>query len=249
MKATEELMRCAMATDAFLYFLDARAPVTTFNQDFIPGDGKLIILLNKADLAPYDAVALWQKRFRDRFPVFSLSARDKSQCLDTMKKIRKIITRRVLYLMVAGVPNVGKSLFIRNVTGKKIKVGSSPGVTTKVSWLPALDGVHFADTPGILWPRIDGDDMFARLCLIDAIGGRMIDSELAGRWLLRFLEKHAESFARRYGAAISSDPLVNIRNISDRMNIRKEESSRAWEVLIQDFRCGRLGKLVLDEIE
>jgi len=115
-----------------------------------------------------------------------------------------------------------------------------------VTWLRSRSGLNLADTPGILWPRMDDDEIFAKLCLIDAVGGKMADFPLAARWLLSRL-RGTGRLTRRYGMDEEGDQEMNLLRLSDRIG-RSGDVEAACMCVVRDFQAGRLGRLVLDEI-
>ncbi|MDD2717436.1 MAG: 50S ribosome-binding GTPase [Candidatus Wallbacteria bacterium] len=246
MKRTcEEIKKYSQIVDVFLFLMDARAPQTSLYPEFIPDKEKIVLGLNKSDLVDPEAIDKIIKRYKREYRIFPLNSMRRDSCRRLISGVRVDFRKKILYIMVVGLPNVGKSMFIRNLSGKKVKVGAEAGVTTQVSWLSCIEGVRLADTPGVLFPRIESDEVYARLCLINAVGERMMDYEKAGRWLLSFLTSHPERFHQRYGFEPGTAAEENIPGICDRMGL-KPGDEKMFKLMVRDFQQGRFGKLVLD---
>ena len=107
---------------------------------------------------------------------------------------------RPLRVMVLGIPNVGKSTFINKVAGKKAAaVSDRPGVTRGRQWISVDRGLELLDTPGILWPRFDSQEVGELLAVTGAVKDDVLDREtLAANLLIRLRKLYPEAVNARY---------------------------------------------------
>ena len=171
--------------DLVIEILDARAPLSSQNPDIdeLGKNKSRLILLNKADLADERANQRWEEYFKEKgcFVVRtdSRSGADikaihrviEKACQEKMERDRKRgILNRPVRAMVVGIPNVGKSTFINTFAGKACtKTGNRPGVTKGKQWIRLNKKVELLDTPGILWPKFEDQQVGLHLALIGSI--------------------------------------------------------------------------------
>ena len=187
--------------DLVIELVDARAPLASRNPDIdslAAGKGR-VILLNKADLASEKANAVWITYFESQgFQVMKIDARAKATlkqlnaliqeaCKEKIERDRRRgIKNRPIRAMVVGIPNVGKSTFINAFAGKGCtKTGNKPGVTKGKQWIRLNQNLELLDTPGILWPRFENQQVGERLAMIGSINDEILHAdELAAAILI-----------------------------------------------------------------
>lgn len=245
-KALEEIKRVSSVIDAIIYLADSRAPISSINKDLLNYEKPVFILFNKSDKVIRAELSKWKWYYSsigvNCFPVVSIN---KKSAKSALNNIKKTIGKKIVYFLVVGVPNVGKSMFIRNSSGSKIKVGARPGVTSRLSWLKAGNGCYLADTPGILWPRMEADELYYKLCAIEAIGDKMVDHEELFRWLIGYLNEQGKKFKNKYGLDFNNDLEENINKLESKMGKSRQN---VFKTVINDYRKGKLGNIILDEI-
>lgn len=164
------------------------------------------------------------------------------------------ILNRPIRAMVAGIPNVGKSTFINSFAGKACtKTGNKPGVTKGAQWIRLNKQTELLDTPGILWPKFDDQEVGIRLAFLGSVNDEILNlQELAGR-LGAFLTEHfPESLMERYKNIRSDlkaphELLLEIARVRSCLTKGGEpDVERAASLLLEDFRSGRLGKITLE---
>ncbi|HHY04343.1 MAG TPA: ribosome biogenesis GTPase YlqF, partial [Thermoanaerobacterales bacterium] len=173
--------------DTVVELVDARAPMSTHLPDIfqIIGSKRLVVVLNKADLADPNATRLWLNKFRE----LGLTAID----IDTPKRlgIKKLVDMlhetktkgpsshfRPMRCAILGVPNVGKSSLINQLARRKgAKTGDKPGVTKGKMWLKVDRTLELLDTPGILWPKFEEKSTAIKLALIGSIKDELVNIE------------------------------------------------------------------------
>lgn len=252
--------------DVIIELLDARAPFSSCNpliQNIIRFKRKIRIL-NKSDLADPATSKIWLDYFTAQENTIAiLGDKDNKKQRDKIIKICKDLApargtsfEKPLRVMITGIPNVGKSTLINQLTGKKsAKTGDVPAVTKANQRLYVNDTFIIFDTPGMMWQKIRYPQIGYNLAICNSIGRNALDEELIALYLIEFLcaSQYRDTFATRYKLKpehliLSPDELLNTLankrgcimsgGIIDRQKIS--------EIVIQDFRDGRIGKISLE---
>lgn len=154
--------------------------------------------------------------------------------------------------MIVGIPNCGKSTFINTISGKaSTKTGNKPGVTKGKQWIKLNKDIELLDTPGILWPKFEDEQVGTNLALVGSIKDEIIPSEELSLELIAFLTKTYPGVLNdRYHIDESkkdSDILIEIAE--NRKCIKsggEADYEKAAKLLLDEFRSGALGKLTLE---
>ena len=278
-KAKRNMQEDVKLVDLIIELVDARVPFSSRNPDIDKlGQGKArLILMNKTDLADPALSARWKAWFEEKGCfVVQLDARASANmkqvhhvieeaCKEKRERDRRRgILNRPVRAMVVGIPNVGKSTFINTFAGRAAaKTGNKPGVTKGNQWIRLNKNVELLDTPGILWPRFEDQQVGIRLASIGSINDNILNlTELCG-YVIRFMEKHyAGALANRYGIEavdverMAADPAVAyevLGQIAARRGCMgkggEPDLDKAAAVLMDDFRSGRLGRVTLEAPE
>lgn len=205
-KARRMMQENIKLIDLIIELVDARAPLSSRNPDIDDlGKGKArLILLNKADLASERANDAWAAYFREKGCfVVKLDSRSKNgmkevqtviqdACKEKTERDRKRgILNRPVRAMVVGIPNVGKSTFINSFAGRACaKTGNKPGVTKGAQWIRLNKQVELLDTPGILWPKFDDQQVGLRLAMLGSVNDEILNLEELAVELGEFLLAH-----------------------------------------------------------
>lgn len=267
-KARRAMQEDIKLIDLIIELVDARAPMASRNPDIDQlGQGKArLILLNKADLAPESANEAWSRYFKGLgYQVLKIDARTKAglkqihpviqeACREKIERDRRRgILNRPVRAMVAGIPNVGKSTFINSLAGKAAaKTGNRPGVTKGNQWIRLNKQVELLDTPGILWPKFDDPKVGLRLAFLGSVNDEILNKEELAVELIRFLaEKWGGLLAERYGITEEGRGAEELLGeiAAARSCLQKGgeyDLGRAAGLLLDDFRSGRLGRVVLE---
>ena len=249
--------------------VDARIPISSRNPDIDElGKGKSrIILLNKSDLAD----PVWNKKWVEYFSnqgmgVLEINSRTgmgiksiqglvQEVCKEKIERDRKRgIVNRPVRAMVVGIPNVGKSTFINSFAGKACaKTGNKPGVTKGKQWIRLNKGLELLDTPGILWPKFEDQQVGMRLAFIGSMNDEiLIPDELACDLIGAIKELYPKSLQERYEADPAGKPIEILEAVAEsRKCYAKGEQldlGKAAGILIDDFRSGKLGRMTLERI-
>ena len=221
--------------DAVCEILDARIPMASRNPDIdrLAGDKPRIVVLNRTDLADPKATASWRVAFQ----------RQGMTVLETDSRV-----------MVLGIPNVGKSTFINKVARRKAAAaGDRPGVTRGKQWITVDQGLELLDTPGILWPRFDSQEVGELLAITGAIKAEVLDREtLAANFMLRLAKFYPDAVEQRY--KFRPDPACNGFELLEQA-VKKRgflisggeyDLERMAGVLLDEYRGGKLGRITLE---
>ena len=252
--------------------VDARVPLSSRNPDIDDlGAGKArIVLLNKADLADEALNRRWAQWFTERgMHVVKIDARNKGTlkqiqavvqeaCKEKIERDRKRgILNRPIRAMVVGIPNVGKSTFINSFAGKACaKTGNKPGVTKGNQWIRLNKTLELLDTPGILWPKFEDQQVGLKLALIGSINDEILNRDELALELVSFLNRRYPGvLAERYqlenaGDCDTTQVLEQVaRQRSCLAKGGELDLPKAARLLLDDFRSGRLGRITLEEPE
>ncbi|MCJ8342079.1 MAG: ribosome biogenesis GTPase YlqF [Cetobacterium sp.] len=274
MKKTKDMIKENMPLiDIVLEVVDARIPLSSKNPDIpkFAKNKKRIIVINKADLVTKEEINFWKKFFKENNfadEVLELSAetgfnmRALYSIIDKVsaekkarlmaKGLRKVNTR----LMIAGIPNVGKSRLINRIVGKNSAgVGNKPGFTRGKQWIRIKEGLELLDTPGILWPKFESEEVGMNLAITGAIKDEILPiDDVACRLLDKMMEMNMKNILKEKYKLLDEDfdqvTGAIIESIANRMNMRQKGNTlnvqQATYTVLRDYRNGKLGKFGLD---
>lgn len=266
-KAKRQMQEDIKLIDLVIELVDARIPLSSRNPDIDElGKNKArLILMNKADLASDEQTRRWSEYFRNKgFYVVKLDARSKAgmkaindvimeACKEKIERDRRRgIKNRPVRAMVVGIPNVGKSTFINTYAGKACaKTGNKPGVTKGKQWIRLNKNVELLDTPGILWPKFEDQQVGLRLALIGSIKDEILNIDELSLELIRIIQKNYPGIlAARYEIEEEKDAVEVLEQIARNRNCVQKgnelDYSKAALLVIDEFRSGRLGKITLE---
>ena len=254
--------------DAVCEIVDARIPVSSRNPDIdsICGQKPRIIVLNRMDLADPAATKRWKEYFRKRgmavlttdcksrqgIADFTPAAR--TACAEKLERDAARGMNRPLRVMVVGIPNVGKSTLINQISGRKgAKAENRPGVTRGKQWVTVDSGLQLLDTPGILWPKFEDPQVGMMLAFTGAVKEGVIDLEELACRLMELLHKYyPQVLLERY--KVEAEPgtpgyeLLEMAGRNRGFLLRGAEvhTERMAKVLMDEFRSGKLGKFTLE---
>lgn len=266
-KAKRMMQEKIKLIDLVIELVDARIPLSSRNPDIDElGKNKArLVLLNKADLAEDKWNDAWAEYFKKKgFSVVKVNSRKgggiksiqgviREACAEKIERDRKRgILNRPVRAMVVGIPNVGKSTFINALAGKACaKTGNKPGVTKGKQWIRLNKQVELLDTPGILWPKFEDQEVGLKLAFIGSIKDEVLQTEELAAELIHFLRTaYPEVLADKYDIEMDEDDYVVLNRIAKSRNciVRGNEldTEKAALLLLDDFRNGKLGRLTLE---
>ena len=233
--------------DLLIELTDARAPLSGRNPDIDAlAQGKArVIVLNKSDLADEAANRAWKEYFEKKGFLACLTDSRSSASVTKVKTLVDEACRQ----KIERVPNVGKSTFINSFAGKAVaKTGNKPGVTKGKQWIRLNGNVELLDTPGILWPKFEDQQIGRRLAVLGSIRDELQDFQELGLWLADYLlSAYPEALADRYRISASTADEELLNEIARARGCLKNggilDTERAAQLLIDDYRSGKLGRL------
>lgn len=267
-KAKRIMLEDIKLIDLVIELIDSRVPLSSRNPDIdeIAKGKSRLVLLNKSDLADpckneewidyfnkKDMIALLvDSKSRNGFSPINKSIEEACKAKIERNRQRGIINRPVR-AMVVGIPNVGKSTFINSMCKKaSAKTGNKPGVTKGKQWINLNKNVELLDTPGILWPRFDDEKTGMHLAFIGSINDEIIDETQLAMELMEYLVKlYPGALYKRYEVDEGQKTDVILNDIALKRGCLKKgnepDYSKAANIILDDFRSGRLGRITLEE--
>ncbi|MED0660617.1 ribosome biogenesis GTPase YlqF [Bacillus smithii] len=266
-KARREVTEKLKLIDIVFELVDARLPLSSRNPmiDEIIQQKPRIILLNKADLADSEWTKEWIAYFKSRqLPAIAINSQEGQGLSQIMNKTKDLLKEkfermrargikpRAVRAMIVGIPNVGKSTLINRLAKRNIaKTGNTPGVTKAQQWIKVGKELELLDTPGILWPKFEDEEVGYKLALTGAIKDSIINLQDVAAYGLRFLKEHyPERLTERY----KIDPHLEIIEMFDAIGKLRGcllkggeiDYDKTTDIIIRDIRSEKLGKLTFD---
>lgn len=262
----EEHMRLV---DIVCEIRDARIPFSSSNPDVrrLTGEKPCLVLLNRADQADPNMTARWKKHLQQQgLHVLETDCKSGKGVSGFSQGVKEVLkdqiarwrekgqVTRPVRAMVLGIPNVGKSTFINKVAKRKAaKASDKPGVTRGKQWITVDQGLDLLDTPGILWPRFDHQEIGENLAFTGAIRDEIMDREtLAANFMLRLRAIAPWSIENRYKfeppLEASGFDLLEMAAKKRGFLISGGECDieRMAVILLDEFRDGKLGRITLE---
>lgn len=255
--------------DAVCELLDARIPSASRNPDIdrLAGGKPRLVILNRVDLADPAITAKWRAHFKAQgLDVLETDSKSGKGVQNFPAAVRNLLkdklaayaakgqATRPLRVMVLGIPNVGKSTFINKVAGKKAAaVSDRPGVTRGRQWISVDRGLELLDTPGILWPRFDSQEVGELLAVTGAVKDDVLDREtLAANLIIRLRKLYPDAVNARYKLT-PEDGEAGWQLLEAAAKKRgflagrgEYDTERMSAVLLDEFRGGKLGRMSLE---
>lgn len=256
--------------DAVCEILDARIPNSSRNPDIdrLAAGKPRLIILNRTDLADPSITAQWREFFEAQgikiietdaksgkgvsgfAPALSELLKDKIASYAAKGQVN-----RPMRVMILGIPNVGKSTFINKIAKRKAAIaGDKPGVTRGKQWINIDKGLDLLDTPGILWPKFDSQEVGEMLAITNAIKADVLDKEtLAANFMLRLREMYPEALTARY--KLEPDPEANGFELLEQAAKKRGflisrgeyDIERMANTLLGEYHDGKLGRISLEK--
>lgn len=258
-KAKRQIASVMSKIDLVLEVLDARLPESSSNPALqqLRGRKPCLKVLNKNDLADPIITKLWINHFNElkSLKAIAIQSTNRSSVSRIQGICRSMVPHRgqpgkTLRIMVVGIPNVGKSTLINTLAGKKMaRVGNKPAITTCPQQVDLRNGIHLADSPGLLWPNIRNQETAYRLAATGAIADAAIDCEDVALFALEYLlRSYPNLLHHRY--QLNGDPTHASVLLNDIGRLRgclsggaNVDRQRAAEVFLKDLRDGLIGRI------
>ena len=253
--------------DVVIELTDARLPLSSRNPeiDSIVGNKPRITVLNKCDIADEKANSAWLEYF-DKKGIKAFLADSQtgkgfsalSPAIDTVLKDKfekdrqRGIQKHSVRMMIVGIPNVGKSSFINRLSSRNAaKTGDRPGITTAKQWIRIAGKYELLDTPGILWPKFEDPAVGVKLAMLGSVNDEILNIDELSIELIKLLEEYFPGvICERYQIEKQEEPSMVLEEIarvrSCLLKGNELDISKAANILIDDFRSGRLGRLTVE---
>ena len=257
--------------DAVCESVDARIPMSSRNPDIdsICGNKPRVIVLNRMDLADPAATKQWADYFKkkgttvvctdckSRKGIADFAPAVRNACKEKIERDKARGMNRAVRLMVVGIPNVGKSTLINQISGRKgAKAENRPGVTRGKQWVTVDATLQLLDTPGILWPKFEDPQVGLMLAATGAVKEDVLDlEELACRLMQLLWNRYPEAIKERYGVeGVDEDcqfPGYELLMQAGRkrgflMRGNEINTERMAKVLVDEYRSAKLGRFTLE---
>lgn len=269
-KTRRQITKSLPLVDAAAELLDARLPLSSHNPDLkkLTGKKPRLVILNKADMADPNVTAQWVSYYKKQgcavITADSKSGKGVKQFAPALRELlkdqlakyaEKGMKGRPIRVMILGIPNVGKSSLINRLAGgKRAKAEDRAGVTRTQQWIKTADGVELLDTPGVLWPKLDDQEVAVRLAMTGAIRDGILDQEALAARLLAFLHtEYPQAVAERYKIAQEQEgtgfELLELmaKNRGMLLSGGVPNTERAAITLLDEFRSAKLGRISLEK--
>lgn len=269
MKKTKELVKNNLKlVDVVVELLDARIPFSSRNPDIdrFVGDKPRVVVLNKSDISDPNKLNQWVDYYKKRgikaIPVDTLKGKGINKIIEeckneTKEKMEALVKKgrieRPIRIMIVGIPNVGKSSLINKLTGRKsTQTGDKPGVTKGKQWVKLKGNLELLDTPGILWPKFEDEEVALKLAFCRAIKDEVLDVDTLGlRLIEKLMEIEPEKLKERYKLnELGQTPLETMEMIGVKRGLilRRNELdyTRIATTVLNEFRDGKIGRITLE---
>lgn len=258
--------------DAVCEILDARIPRSSRNPDIdrLAAGKPRLIILNRVDLADPEITSQWRRHFeRQGIRIIETDAKTGKGVNGFVPALKELLKdkladyaakgqiNRPMRVMILGIPNVGKSTFINKVAKRKAAVaGDKPGVTRGKQWINIEKGLDLLDTPGILWPKFDSQEVGEMLAITNAIKADVLDKETLGaNFMLRLRDMYPEALTERYKFVPDKD-MNGFELLEEAAKKRgfllskgEYDIERMANTLLGEYHDGKLGRISLERPE
>ena len=268
-KTSDSIKENLKKVDVVLELIDARAPKASENP-MIPeliGDKPRILIFNKGDLADPRENNRWMDYYKSKkINVVSVNSNtgkgigDLLDEVDTVmeekreKNKEKGIISKQVRAMIIGIPNVGKSTLINSLASRKsAKTGNKPGITRTNQWIKVENRMLLLDTPGVLWPKFESEELALNLAYIGSIKDEVIPKDDVA---LKLIEKLGREYPKlleeRFNISLKENPLENMEEIAKKrgaiMRGNEIDYSRVTDIILDEFRKGTIGRITLEKV-
>ena len=258
--------------DAVCEILDARIPRSSRTPDIdrLAAGKPRLIILNRVDLADPEITSQWRRHFeRQGIMIIETDAKTGKGVNGFVPALKELLKdkladyaakgqiNRPMRVMILGIPNVGKSTFINKVAKRRAAVaGDKPGVTRGKQWINIEQGLDLLDTPGILWPKFDSQEVGEMLAITNAIKADVLDKETLGaNFMLRLRDMYPEALTERYKFVPDKD-MNGFELLEEAAKKRgfllskgEYDIERMANTLLGEYHDGKLGRISLERPE
>ena len=277
-KTKKQIVEDLKLVDVVIELLDARIPKSSQNPEIadLLANKKRIVVLNKSDLADENETQKWIKEFKSQgIEAIQVDSNKGTGIQSIIKLVEKMMKeelerqtqkgriRKTIRVMIVGIPNVGKSSFINRISKKTtMAVGNRPGVTRQKQWIRIGNQIELLDTPGVLWPKFESNEVGLNLAFTGSIKDEVIDKEEIAYYLIKYLnENYQNNLFEKYKIKpeeieeIKDNPQYNLELMQ--LIGRKRgaiisggvvDENKVANIVLDDFRSGKIGKITIEKV-
>ena len=267
-KTKREIKEHLDLIDIVYEVIDARIPSSSKNKDIdeLIKNKPRILIMTKYDLCDIESTNKWKKYYEELGyhvvlldllqkpnlePIYEVTNKISKELNE--KRLSKGLKPRKTRVLILGIPNVGKSTLINRLVNKKVtNVGNKPGITKKLEWIRINNELELLDTPGILWPRFDNQNIALNLASTTAIKEEILDIEEVSIHIIKtMLKLYPDQIIDRYNLKDTKDIVDILDQIGTKIGaIRNKETDydKVYTAILKDLREGYLGRITFDEI-
>lgn len=269
-KTSDSIKENLKKVDLVFELIDARAPRASENP-MIPeliGDKPRILIFNKGDLADPKENKRWLGYYKAKgISVVAVNSNlgkgipnlfDEVDNVMASKRERdrdKGIISEQVRAMIVGIPNVGKSTLINSLANKKsAKTGNTPGITRNNQWIKVEDRLLLLDTPGVLWPKFESEELALNLAYIGSIKDEVLPrEEVALKLIEKLTQSYGDLLEERFKIKIKETPLLTMEEIARKrgaiMRGNEVDYTRVTDIILDEFRKASIGRITLEKAD
>ena len=280
LKTKKQIIEDLKLIDVVVELLDARIPKSSRNPDIkrIVKNKKRIVLLNKSDLAEEKETKKWIEYYKNNNTAAIacdanlgkgikeiLKQIDNAMVEEMQKAASKGRIKRNIRIMILGIPNVGKSSLINRLCNKKSAVvGNRPGVTKQKQWVRIANNIELLDTPGVLWPKFEDENVALNLAYTGSIKDEVLETiEVSFKLLIYLYNNYKSNLLERYKITEGELEQINSEDENEEIyNLMKLigkkrgavisggeiDDEKTAKIILNDFRSGKLGRITLEKV-
>ena len=263
-KTKKEVKEAIKKVDIVYLLLDSRAPISSLNPDLesIKGNKPTLYLFNKSSLADLTTLkeVIRSEKMEDYIIIDALKKTNLKQIkIKTSEMLAPIIEKKKakgyqkvsVKAMIVGIPNVGKSTLINAITNKKIAgTNPKPGFTKQLHWVYLDDDIHLLDTPGVLWPKFENEQVGYHLALSGAIKETLLPNEKLAYYAVEFMEKYYSNRLQEFYKVEFDDKITFFNHLAIKRGYLLEQGKpnleQSYLTLLDDLKKGSLGGVCFD---
>ena len=283
-KTKRQILEDLKLIDVIVEVLDARIPIASQNPDIkeYSKNKRRVVVLNKSDLADENETNKWINHFKaEGIPAISVDCNSGKGVNEVIRTVKEVAAEdkekfsnkgrigKSIRIMILGIPNVGKSTFINKITKRKAaQVGNKPGVTRQKQWIRVDNEIELMDTPGILWPKFENQEVGMNLAFTGTIKDDILEKTEIAFELLKFLiTNYFENVVERYKLdkeevskilgntdADENDNYLEILNtIAQKrgaiLSGGRIDYEKVSGILLDEFRSGKLSRITVEKVK
>ena len=280
LKTKKQIIEDLKLIDVVIEILDARIPLSSQNPDIgkIINNKKKIVLLNKSDLADEKETSRWINFFKNNgLNALATNSNIGKGTKEVLKQVENLMeeemkkaaakgrTNKNIRIMIIGIPNVGKSSLINRLVNKKTaEVGNKPGVTKQKQWVRIGKNIELLDTPGVLWPKFEDEQVALNLAYVGSIKDELIPkTEIAYKLLELLFSNYKNELEAKYKLteedlssiinSVENDKILALMNLIAKkrgalISGGETDYEKVAGIILTDFRTGKIGQITLEKV-